>query len=347
MNHFLLILLLQIAPLGPSSGQLSLDTTCDTVHSMALRKSARDALDKHLYEVAEQDFSEALRECPAQRDIVIELSQAQAHLRQFDPAIQSLQAYLKQEPESIPAQLALANVYFMAQRLAEAKREAEGVLSKEPHNFTAMEIEANVEYLLGNVLAAESRFIDLLDRYPDDEDAAYMLGRIYYQEGQIDEAIGQFERVLKLNPRSYKAYDNLGLCYEANGQDEKAVRHFWAAIKLVDDQHSNDDWPLANLAELFLKLRDAQKAYALASRAADRNPYSARNFYLGGKALCELDKTDLCLNWLQRSSALDPNYPDPLFLLARVYQKLGDEDKSKEALEKFVKAKAKQPSHRR
>jgi tetratricopeptide (TPR) repeat protein len=347
MNHFLLILLLQITPLAPSSGQLSLDTTCDTVRSMALQQSAREALDKHQYEIAVRDFSEALQECPAQRDIVIELSQAQAHLRQFDPAVRSLQAYLKEVPASIPAQLALANVYFMAQRLAEAKREAEGVLSKEPQNLPAMEIEANAEYLLGNVLAAENRFIDLLDRYPDDEDGAYMLGRIYYQEGQIDQAVGQFERVLKLNPRSYKAYDNLGLCYESSGQDQKAVSYFGAAIKLVDDQHTDYDWPFANLAELFLKQGDPQKAFALASRAADLNPYSARNFYLGGKALCDLKKTDLCLNWLQRSSALDPSYPEPLFLLAHVYRELGDEEKAKEALKRFLAAKAKQPSQRR
>jgi tetratricopeptide (TPR) repeat protein len=347
MNHFLLILLLQIAPLGPTNGQLRLDTACDIVSSMALRKSARYALDKHQYDIAARDLSEALNKCPAQRDIVIELSQAQAHLRQFDQAIRSLQKYLKLQPESIPAQLALANVYFMAQRLAEAKQEAEGILSKEPHNLTAMEIEANAEYLLGNVLAAENRFIDLLDQYPDNADGAYMLGRIYYQEGQIEYAIGQFERVLKLNPRSYKAYDNLGLCYEARGQNEKAARHFWAAIKLVEDQHSDDDWPFANLGELFLKQGDPQKAFALVSRAADRNPYSARNFYLGGKALCDLGKTDLCLNWLQRSSALDPNYPEPLFLLARGYEKLGDKEKAKKALEKFREAKAKQPSQRR
>jgi tetratricopeptide (TPR) repeat protein len=347
MNHFLLILLLQIAPIAPSNGQLSLDTTCDTVRSLALRKSGRDALDKHLYEVAAGDFSEALQACPTQRDILIDLSQAQAHLRKFDLAIQSLQTYLESQPESISARLALANVYFMAQRLAEAKREASVVLNKEPENLAAMEIEANAEYLLGNVHAAENLFIDLLDRYPNDEEGAYMLGRIYYQEGQIDQASGQFERVLKLNPRSYKAYDNLGLCYEASGQDQKAASYFWAAIKLVDDQHADYDWPFANLAELFLKEGDPQKAFALASRAADLNPYSARNFYLGGKALCEIDKTDLCLNWLQRSSALDPNYPEPLFLLAHVYQKLGDKERAKEALEKFVKAKAKQPSHRR
>lgn len=347
MNYFLLILVLQIAAPGPTEGQLNLETSCDTVQSMALRQSARAALSKNQYEIAAGDFSEALRECPAQTDIVIELSQAQAHLRQFDAAIQSLQAYLKQQPASVPAQLALANVYFMGQRLAEAKREAEGVLGKDPRNLAAMEIAANAEYLLGNVLAAENRFIDLLDRYPDDENGAYMLGRIYYQEGQIDQAVGQFERVLKINPRSYKAYDNLGLCYEASGQGEKAARHFWAAIKLADEQHSNDDWPLGNLAELYLKQGDAQKAFALASKAADRNPYSARNFYLGGKALCELNKSDLCLNWLQRSSALDPNYPEPLFLLAHVYEKLGDEGKARESMEKFRKAKARQPSKRR
>ncbi|HET9179051.1 MAG TPA: tetratricopeptide repeat protein [Terriglobia bacterium] len=347
MNYLLLILLLQAAAPGPTTGQLNLDTTCDTVHSLALRQSAQAALDKNQYEIAARDFSEALRECPAQPEIVIELSQAQAHLRQFDVAISSLEAYLKQQPGSVPAQVALANVYFMAQRLAEAKREAEGVLSKDPRNLAAMEIEANAEYLLGNVPAAENRLIDLLDRYPNDEDGAYMLGRIYYQEGRLDQAVGLFERVLKVNPRSYKAYDNLGLCYEASGQDEKAERYFWAAIKLVDEQHLNDDWLLGNLAELYLKQGDAQKAFALASQAADRNPYSARNFYLGGKALCDLGKTDLCLNWLQRSSALDPNYPEPLFLLAHVYEKLGQEVKAKESLEKFREAKAKQPSQRK
>jgi tetratricopeptide (TPR) repeat protein len=347
MKHFLLILLLQIAPLVRATGQQSPDALCNGNRSLALRQRARDAFDKQQYEAAARDFFEALHECPAQRDILIELSQAQAYLRQFDPAIRSLREFLVQQPASIPAQVALANVYFMARRPADAKREAEGILSKDPQNLAALKIEANAEYLLGNVGTAENRFIDLLDQYPDDEEGAYMLGRIYYQEGQIDHAVGQFERVLKVNPRSYKAYDNLGLCYEARGENEKAAREFWAAIKLVDNERSDYEWPFANLAELFLKEGDPQKAFALAAQGADRNPHSARNFYLGGRALCELKKTDLCLNWLQRSSALDPNYPEPLYLLANVYRKLGNEEKAKEAQERFIQTKAKQPGHLR
>jgi tetratricopeptide (TPR) repeat protein len=347
MKHLLLIALLQIVPLIMATGQQNPGTSCDTAHSQALWHNAREAFDKHQYQAAAQGFSEAFRACPAHRDILIELSQAQAHLGLFDSAIRSARQFLDQEPKSIPGRVALANVYLMAVRLADAKREARGILEQEPSNLAAMKMEGTAEFLLGNVVVSESRFIELLDRYPNDEEGAYMLGRIYYQEGQMDRAIGQFERVLKVNPRSYKAYDNLGLCYEARGENDKAARHFWAAIRLADEDHSDYDWPFANLAELFLNEGDSKKAFALASQAAQRNPQSARNFYIGGRALYELQKTDLCLNWLQRSSALDPNYPEPLYLLAQVYRKLGDDGKAKEAEERFLEAKAKQPSHRR
>ena len=61
MKH-LLLLALQVAPLALANGQQSLDAICDTAHSLALRQSARDAFDKHQYQVAALHFSEALQE---------------------------------------------------------------------------------------------------------------------------------------------------------------------------------------------------------------------------------------------------------------------------------------------
>ena len=119
------------------------------------------------------------------------------------------------------------------------------------------------------------------------------------------------------------------------------------SIKLVEKDHPDYDLAYANLAEVLLETGDAGKAYAAASKAADRNPYSARNFYLGGKALCKLEKIDLCMNWLERSASLDANYPEPLYLLARVYSQLGKEEKSRQALEKFREIKAKTPATKR
>ena len=148
---------------------------------------------------------------------------------------------------------------------------------------------------------------------------------------------------LKINPRSYKAYDNLGLCYEAKGDNERAVRYFLTAIKLTENDHPEYDSAYADLAELLLKTGDAQKAFDAASKATKRNSYSARNFYLGAKALEQLGKFDLSLNWLQRSIALDPNYPEPEYLLARVYRHSGRQRKPKKRAKSFWKRRRRLP----
>jgi tetratricopeptide (TPR) repeat protein len=248
---------------------------------------------------------------------------------------------------SIADQLTQANSYFKAARFSEAKELAEQALRNEPGNATALKIKGNAEYLLGEVSTAINTFIDLLDKHPNDEDAPYMLGRIYYQESRVDQAIGQFQRVLKLNRKAYKAYDGLGLCYEAKGDDELATRYFLTAIKLVEKDHPEYDTAYADAAELLLKTGDYKKAFDAAAIAANRNPTSARNFYLGAKALEQLGNFDLCLNWLQRSAALDPNYPEPEYLMAHVYRELGQPEKAEEARKKFLEAKAKEPGTRR
>jgi tetratricopeptide (TPR) repeat protein len=250
-------------------------------------------------------------------------------------------------PASIHDLLIEANNSFKAQRLTEARDLAARVLQLQPANPAALEIIGNVQYLKGDSAAAIATFIDLLEAHPTNEDAPYMLGRIYYQQGSVDQAIGQFQRVLKLNPTSYKAYDGLGLCYESKGENEKATAYFLTAIKLTDNDHPEFDSAYADLAELLLKTGDARKGFDAASKAAGRNPYSARNFYLGAKALEQLGKLDLCLNWLQRSAALDPAYPEPHYLLARAYRRLGQPDKAEEAQKKFLELKAKSPGPRR
>ena len=280
---------------------------CNATDQVNLEQSARKAMQTRDFDVAAERFRAALSGCPADREL----------------------------------QLELGNAYFMGQHFHRAKEIAQQVLRNDPGNPTALEIKANSEYLLGDAGAAIDTFIDLLDKHPENEAAAYMLGRIYYQEDNIDQAIGQFERVLRLNNSSYKAYDNLGLCYEAKGENEKATRYFLTAIKLVEKNHPDYDTAYADLAELLLKTGNAQKAFDAAAAAANRNSTSARNFYLGGKALDQLGKTELALNWLQRSAALDPSYPQPFYLLSRIYHQLGQTQKAEQAQQKFLELQSK------
>jgi tetratricopeptide (TPR) repeat protein len=293
------------------TGQISFG--CDSPRSLALAEEARQAVASRQFEIAAQKFQEAMAACPQDRRLLVETGAA----------------------------------LFMAGRFADARAASEEILRSEPANAAALKIKANAEYFLGRFGQAMDTFITLLDRHPNDEDGAYMLGRIYYQEGHVDQAIGQFERALKLNPNLYKVWDNLGLCWQSQGNNEKAIAHFLRAISLVEKDHPEYDWAYANLADLLVQTGDAERAFAAAAKAANRNPKSARNFYIGAKALDKLGKTELCLNWVQRSAALDPNYSEAQYLLAKVYHRLGQEDKAAEARKKFLELKTKEPGKRR
>ncbi len=246
----------------------------------------------------------------------------------FPAAIQFALQYLDTGPASFAGRAILAGAYLMAGQPSQALAEADRILQSHPAGAGALKIK-------------------LLDRHPNDADGPYMLGRIYYQEGQIDLAIGQFERALKVNPESYESLDSPGLCYAAKGEDRKATGYFLGAIKLVEKDYPEYEWPYTNLAELLLKQGDARRAFDAASMAANRNPASARSFYVGAKALEQLDKIDLSVNWTQRAAAIDPGYSDAWYLIARLYTKLGQEEKASEARQRFTSAQGKELAKRR
>jgi tetratricopeptide (TPR) repeat protein len=323
------------------------DGLCHPSVSGSLEKEARNAMSTREYVLAARRFEEAFDACPASRSILLGLAQAQVSAREFDKAIRTAERYLASDRGSVEGRVILANAYLMAQRLKDALAEAERVLLDHPEHAEALKIRGNAAYLLGEFYTARDTFIRLLDRHPADEAGAYMLGRIYYQEGYLDLAIGQFDRVLKINPGSYKALDNLGLCYQAQGDDDRAMRYFLTAIKLVEKDHPEYEWPYTNVADLFLKIGDAQRAFDAAAKAANRNPMSARSFYVGAKALEQLGKTELSLNWLQRAVAVDATSSESWYKLSHVYRLLQQNDKAEEALQRFRELKAKEPARRR
>jgi predicted Zn-dependent protease len=96
-----------------------------------------------------------------------------------------------------------------------------------------------------------------------------------------------------------------------------------------------------------LRRDEPQQAYQAATQAAKRDPYLARTFYLGGKALHKLGRNEDAIRWLERSAALDPNYPEPLYLLGQIYSKSGNREKAGEALAKFWEVKQNAPRERR
>jgi tetratricopeptide (TPR) repeat protein len=319
---------------------------CDTVLSSELSRQATEAEARGDDAKAALLYRRAWRLC-RQKALLLRAAELANRSGLNKEAADAARAVLQSDPNEVRALTTLANALLMQQRLEKAKEAATRAVAIEPDNSNSQLLLANIEYLLGDSTQAEQIFLKVLDAEPANENAAYMLGRVYYMENRVDYAMAQFQRALKVNPKSYKAWDNLALCYDAKGETGKAIGAFLEAIKLVEKDVPAYDWPYANLADLLLRRNEPQQAYQAATEAARRNPNSARNFYIGGKALWKLDRGDDALKWLERSAQLDPAYPDPLYLLGQVYVKLGDRDKGKEMLERFRVVKAKAPKTRR
>ena len=114
----------------------------------------------------------------------------------------------------------------------------------------------------------------------------------------------------------------------------------------MKDGHPEYDWAHANLADFFLRRNEYEKAFQLATEAAQRNPGSARNCFLTGKALVRLDKHDLSVRWLERAVEIDPDYTEALYVLGQTYRKLGREADARRLLARFAEASKKGPRRR-
>ncbi len=272
----------------------------------------RQAYESGQFQISAAEFERALDVCPQRVQALLSLGKAQLMAGRVDASIESLRQITKLDPNNIEAYKVLGDALYLAGKEAEAEQSLKAGLALDP-TF---------------------------------EPALYALGRIYYQQNRFPEAVRQFQQVIEQDPKNYRAHDNLGLCYDALYRDSDALRHFLTALELVYKDHPEYDWAHANLADFFLKRNEYEKAFQMAAEAARRNPNSARNFFLTGKALANLKKDKLSVRWLKRATELDPQYREAHYLLARAYQKLGNKEDAEREFTK-VRELAAKPVNRR
>jgi tetratricopeptide (TPR) repeat protein len=242
--------------------------------------------------------------------------------------------------------LPLAQAQLMARRFDASLRSLDVLVGSEPQNSDALKLRGDVLYLLGRQQEAEKSMLAALAADPAHAATQYALGRIYYQQNRFPEAIKLFSGLVEREPANYRAHDNLGLCYAALQQDADALRHFTKALSLVRNDHPEYDVVYGNVARFFLDRGEFKKAFQFGAEAAKRNAHSARNFFITGKALAQLDKPELSIRWFQRAAELDPTYTEPHYWLANVYRKLGRTDEAGRSLATFRELSKNQKARR-
>jgi tetratricopeptide (TPR) repeat protein len=278
-------------------------------------------------------------------------AQARARLaydeRRYDQAALHFDRAVSACGSSAPLLLALGQAQLLARRPADAVTTLDRIPLDDQDYVQALKVKAKALYLLRRDSEAEATLKRAAARAPADAEIPYDLGRIYYQLGRHTEAAASLRRATELDPRAYKAWDNLGLASEALGDVAQAQQHYLKALALVHKDYPRYDVVYANFADLLIKLGNYQRAFDLAVEAAERNPGEPRNFFLAGKALVQLERRDLSVRWFEQAIALNPDYPEPHYLLAQTYRSLGRAADAARALKSFKAAAARAPKERR
>jgi tetratricopeptide (TPR) repeat protein len=284
------------------------DVSCD-----AQLARARDAYERREYDTARTRFTGALTACGPSPPVLLALAQAELLSRDVAAALATLGRLESMGPLSVPA----------------------------------MKVRAKALYLSARDREAELTLLAAATRAPTDAEIPYDLGRIYYQQQRHQDARRAFRQAVSIDDRAYKAWDNLGLTCEALGDVAEATRHYARAMAIAHEDAPAYDVVYANYADLLIKEGQYRKAFDAAAEAAQRNPRDARNFLLAGKALVKLDAVEVGVKWLTQAVALDPDYPEPHYLLARAYRQLGRPAEAQAAMTAFQSASARAPQVRR
>jgi tetratricopeptide (TPR) repeat protein len=231
--------------------------------------------------------------------------------------------------------LDLAKAQMMGGQLPPADATLSRLLQSDPRNAAALKLRGDVAYLLGKLPEAERLLLEAASVVPGNPDPQYALGRLYYHQSRFGDAVARFQKVLELDPASYRAYDNLGLSYEALNQGARALESYQKSLALVHQDHPEYDTVYANFADFLYRQADFERSFQFSAEAAKRNPRSARNFFLAGRALAKLERWDLASKWLNQAIALDPGHAAASYQLSQVYRRQGRDAEADRALAVF------------
>jgi Flp pilus assembly protein TadD len=196
--------------------------------------------------------------------------------------------------------------------------------------------------LLGRPDWARPELEKLASVAPENPLYGYWLARVDFDQGNYEPAIKQLLALVEKHPDFIRAYDRLGLCYERLDQKEQAVAYYKKAIELTSAQPEPWAWPYLNLGAYLIQTGDPQEAEHYLMEALKIDPDFAAAHYRLGMALEKLERFSESAVELRKASSLDPENPDPYWVLARVLRRLGDTEGAAQAVARYQELKAAQ-----
>jgi Flp pilus assembly protein TadD len=248
--------------------------------------------------------------------------------------------FLLKQPPSASVFLEIGRLYFEHDQWKQASELLRKSVELQNRNDVA-------HLLLGLSLAELKQFEEserelqiAVQQNPTSDFNWYFAGWRLLLRGKYEESLPYFYKAVELNPSNPNAYRALGQGLAHTGNYPLAENYYRKGIELVEREGQATPEPYLDLAYLLLfsnqkepaaqALEYTRKAIAINSKIGDAH-------YLCGKALLKLERYSEANEELLIATRLNTKDGRPYFLLAQVYDRLGNVAKAREARKSFAR----------
>lgn len=283
--------------------------------------------------------------------LLFSLGQLYLQTAQYDLAIQTFRELLRDNPEALPAWLALfessvhsgnnpafredlVSFYTLAHASLDQKVELVRLFVVRSSKDKAYIMPANL-------------MIDALQKHhPMTPHLTLTLqglkGELLFQAGQTKEALRFLEKVVRSNNAkkekwlSLQASSTLALCYDKLGYYDKCIRLYEAILRVEPE----NVLMMNNLAYILAgQGKELPRAKELAMKAVSRYPSNASYLDTLGWVLFKMGMYEQARETLEKAVLLNSNEVEIFEHLSKIYEKLGNTQKASELLERAKQIK--------
>ena len=237
----------------------------------------------------------------------------------FELAVEMMKGIIEEDPDVIDAYFSLGNLYFKNQKFEESLEWYFKTLERKPNDaFTVINI-ANSYMMMGNIEEAERFVLSVIESIPPDSQINFILGNIYNAKKEYEEAIKYYKECLRLNPSSPSAYCALGGIFIVQGNLDEGEKHLKKAVELNPDLRNLH----YNLALLFEERGNFERAIEEYKIELVNIPHNFKASFNLSRIFRTLRREEEEIKWLDKTMEINPNFPLSYFYLARIYLNQG------------------------
>jgi tetratricopeptide (TPR) repeat protein len=256
-------------------------------------------------------------------------------LGDFDKAIADYKEWLQLEPNSLPAEIGLAQSYRGVHNYDEARGTLELAVRDHPRNAETFTSLGDLDIEMQSYDDAIHHLTAALALAPTDVEALDRLAVAYKAKGDIPNALAQIAKVLARDPKNALAYYTRARIESDENRDALALPDVQKAVLLQPNNHRGR----VLLGEILLRAPQGATPASIEKRCARAvvileplfpKPEKVQTTYVGPTAADHSE--DLY------ALSGQPRNAEELYLLSRAYECAGQADRARETLAAFEAA---------